>query len=171
MDGIHLKSSHSIFYSWKIDDLLVKFSMKARLSLFPTNFALHIWNREHDPLCPFCRNHTESMAHLMNGCHEFRNFYSRHHNRIADKVEDVISQSNRRLRVYSNKLMKTIFTEYREELLLIEHRKPDILLIDHVSQKCIIVEVAVCYDLYFDYAFRERLGRYESVCCLSWMER
>ena len=166
MDGIHLKSSHSIFYNWKIDDLLVKFSIKARLSLLPTNFTLHIWNREHDPLCPFCRNHTESMAHLMNGCHEFRNFYSRRHNRIADKVEDVISQSNRRLRVYSNKLMETIFTEYREELLLIEHRKPDIILIDHVSQKCTIVEVAVCYDLYFDYAFREKLGRYESVYCL-----
>ena len=166
MDGIHLKSSHSIFYNWKIDDLLVKFSIKARLSLLPTNFTLHIWNRENDPLCPFCRNHTESMAHLMNGCHEFRNFYSRRHNRIADKVEDVISQSNRRLRVYSNKLMETIFTEYREELLLIEHRKPDILLIDHVSQKCTIVEVAVCYDLYFDYVFREKLGRYESVCCI-----
>ena len=24
----------------------------------------------------------------------------------------------------------------------------------------------MCYDLYFDYAFREKLGRYESVCCL-----
>ena len=93
MDGIHLKSSHSICYNWKIDDLLMKFSIKARLSLLPTNFTLHIWNREHDPLCPFCRNHTESMAHLMNGCHEFRNFYSRRHNRIADKVEDVISQA------------------------------------------------------------------------------
>ena len=53
MDDIHLKSSHSIFYNWKIDDLLVKFSIKARLSLLPTNFTLHIWNREHDPLCPF----------------------------------------------------------------------------------------------------------------------
>ena len=62
--------------------------------------------------------------------------------------------------------MEKIFTEYREELLLIEHRKPDILLILHVSQKCAIVEEAVCYDLYFDYAFQEKLGRHESVCCL-----
>ena len=166
MDAIHLKSSHSIFYNWKIDDLLVKFSIKARLSLLPTNFTLYIWNREHDPLCPFCRSHTESMAHLMNGCHEFRNFYSRRHNRIADKIEDVLSQSNRRLRVYSNKLMETVFTEYRQELLLIKHRKPDILVIDHVSRKCTIVEVTVCYDLYFDYAFEEKLDRYKSVCCL-----
>ena len=166
MDGILLKSSHSVFYNWKIEDSLVKFSIKARLSLLPTNFTLHIWNREHDPLCPFCGNHTESMAHLMNGCHEFRNFYSRRHNRIADKVEDVISQSNSRLRVFSNKLMETIFTEYREELLLIEHCKPDILVIDHVSRKCTIVEVTVCYDLYLDYAFGEKQRRYESICCL-----
>ena len=54
--------------------------------------------------------------------------------------------------------METVFTEYREELLLIEHRKPDILVIDHVLRKCTTVEVTVCYDLYFDYAFREKLG-------------
>ena len=66
--------------------------------------------------------------------------------------------------------METVFTECRAELMLIEHRKPDILVIhvviDHVSRKCTIVEVTVCYDLYFDYAFREKLYRYESVCCL-----
>ena len=166
MDGIHFRSSHSIFYNWKIDNLLVKFSIKARLSLLPTNFTLHIWTSEHDPLCPFCQNHTKGLAHLMNECHEFRNFYSRRHHQIADKVEDVISQSNHRLRVYSNNLMETVFTEYREELLSIEHRKPNILVIDHVSRKCTIVKVTVCYDSYFDYVFREKLGRYESVCCL-----
>ena len=90
-----------------------------------------------------------SIPDVVKSCerHEFPNFYSRRHNRIADKVEGVISQSNRRLRVSSSKLMETIFTEYREEQLLIEHREPDILSIDHVSQRCTIVEVAVCYDL------------------------
>ena len=93
MTNVQLESCHSIFYNWKVSDLLVKFAIKARLSLFPTNFTKHVWNREHDPSCPFCHQHTESVAHLMNGCREFHNFYSRRHNRIADKIFEVISGS------------------------------------------------------------------------------
>ena len=54
MTDVQLKSSHSIFYNWKVSDLLVKFAIKARLSLLPTNFTKHVWNRDNDPSCPFC---------------------------------------------------------------------------------------------------------------------
>ena len=90
LSGIQLKTSHSVLHNWSIQDSLVKSAIKARLSLLPTNFTLHIWNRENCPMCPFCRNHTESTAHLMNGCREFHNFYNRRHNRIADKIADEI---------------------------------------------------------------------------------
>ena len=73
--------------------ILVVFAIKARLNLHPTNFTIHLWDRERDPLCPFCRQHTESMAHLLNGCREFHNYYNRRHNRIADKIADEIKQS------------------------------------------------------------------------------
>ena len=79
LSGIHLKSSHSVLYNWSIHSSLVKFVIKARLSLLPTNFTLHIWNRENYLLCPFCRSHTKSIAHLMNDCREFHNFYNRRH--------------------------------------------------------------------------------------------
>ena len=90
LSGIQLKSSHSVLYNWSIQDSLVKFAIKARVSLLPTNFTLHIWNHENCPICPFCGNHTESIAHLMNGCREFHNFYNRRHNRVADKIADEI---------------------------------------------------------------------------------
>ena len=76
MKGVQLKASHSLFYNWGISDQLVMFGIKARLSLLPTNFTTYIWNHANNPTCPFCRRHTESIAHLMNGCYEFRNFYS-----------------------------------------------------------------------------------------------
>ena len=50
LSGIHIKSSHSVLYNWSIQDSLVKFAIKARLSLLPTNFTLHIWNRENCPV-------------------------------------------------------------------------------------------------------------------------
>ena len=70
LKDIQLKASHSILYNWKINDHLVVFAIKARLNLHSTNYVIHLWNREHDPLCTFCRQHTESMAHLTNGCRE-----------------------------------------------------------------------------------------------------
>ena len=90
LSGIRLKSSHSVLYNWSIHSSLVKFVIKARLSLLPTNFRLHIWNRKNCPVCPFCRSYTESRAHLMNGCREFHTFYNRRHNCIADKITDEI---------------------------------------------------------------------------------
>ena len=60
--GIQLKSSHSVLCNWSIQDSLVKFAIKACLSLLPTNFMLHNQNHENCPICPFCRSHTESIA-------------------------------------------------------------------------------------------------------------
>ena len=45
LNDIQIKASHSILYNWNISDDLVRFAIKARLSLLPTNFTTHIWNR------------------------------------------------------------------------------------------------------------------------------
>ena len=67
LENVHVKSSHSIYYNWKVDDALVVFEVKARLSILPTNYTLLLWNRDQNPECPFCHSHTESVAHLLNG--------------------------------------------------------------------------------------------------------
>ena len=56
MTDVQLKSSYSIFYNWKISDFLVKFALTARLSLLPTNFTKHVWNRNNDLLALFAIN-------------------------------------------------------------------------------------------------------------------
>ena len=128
LSGIQLKSSHSVLYDWSIQESLVKFVIKACLSLLATNFTLHIWKSENYPMCPFCRSHTESIAHLMNGCREFHNFYNRRHNRIADKIANEIKLHLPRYRgVYSNKLAESLFPEFQDSLSVLLHRKPDIV--------------------------------------------
>ena len=48
----------------------------------------------------------------------------------------------------------------------ITHRKPDIIIIDNQSRKCIILEVTVCYDLYFEQALNTKEKRYQPLCSL-----
>ena len=96
LENVHIKSSHSIYYDWKVDDALVIFTIKERLSILPTNFTLHLWNRDHNAECPFCHRHTESVAYLLNGCNEC--FYSRHHDRIVNKIAEFIKEKHKRRR-------------------------------------------------------------------------
>ena len=59
---------------------------------------------------------------MFDGCKEFHNFYSRHHDRIVGKLFDeikLISCSGKK--VYTNKLLETLLPEYREELTLLQH--------------------------------------------------
>ena len=134
-----------------------------RLSLLPTNFTTHIWNRTNDPRCPLCFGDTESIAHLFN--REFHNFYSRRHDRIVGKLFDEIKLILcSRKKVYTNKLLETLLPEYREELTLLQHRKPDIVIIDEISRDIIIAEVTVCFDLYFEYSFPAKCDRYQDLC-------
>ena len=149
-----------MLYNWSIQDSLIKFAIKARLTLLPTNFTLHIWNRENCPMCPFCRSHTESIAHLMNGCREFHNLYNRRHNRIADKITDEIKLHLPRYRVSSNKLVESLFPELQDSLSVLLHRKPDIVVVDRIPRICFIAEIKVCFDLYFQYAYLEKTERY-----------
>ena len=161
---IQLKASHSFMYNHNISDTLVKFTLKARLSLLPTNFTLHLWDRDKCPLCPFCQRKTESIAHLFNGCQQFHNFYSRRHNRIAEKIEGIICEFHRRERVYANRLMETIMPDLQQQLSTVVHRKPDIVIFDAIARTCIIIEITICFDMYFEYAFTAKNNRYKQLC-------
>ena len=77
LENIDVNNSHTICNIWKLSDDLVKFLIKARLNILPTNFTLYIWNRDHDVRFPFCNHLTESIAHLLNGCIIFKKFYTR----------------------------------------------------------------------------------------------
>ena len=162
MIGINNKLSNTILYNWNVDDNLMKFCVRARLNIIPTNFNIFIWNRTHDPKCLLCQHKTESTAHVLNGCRILKNFYSARHNRIVDKICEFVKPLKKRLRCHKDQLINTVipFVEFNDLI----HRKPDIVLIDLINKTCIIVEITVCYDLYFDQAFNEKVVRYKPLC-------
>ena len=162
LSGIHIKSSHSLLYNWSVNDDLVRFTIKARLNILPTNFITYIWNSENDPNCPFGCKHTESIAHLLNGCFPtFKNYYSRRHNRIVNKISEFISSRDKNSIVHVDKFCDRIFQHLREPLLQIKHRRPDIVV--QSGDKINIIEVTVCYDLYFDKAYETKVMRYREL--------
>ena len=153
IQNVDEKISNTIHYNWKLNDELLIFCVKARLNILPTKFTLHFWNSDNDPRCQFCNHCTESMAHLLNGCHaEFGNFYSKRHNRIVNHLFDQLKFIDRRYRNYNNKNIETIMPEHREILQLCNTRKPDIVRYDPVTKSIDIVEITICYDSYFEQA-------------------
>ena len=167
LKDIQLKSSHSLLYNWSVNDELVRFTIKARLNILPTNFTTYIWKRDNNPNCPFGCKHTESMAHLLNGCFTtFKNYYSRRHNRIMDKIAVFIRSVCSDAIVHVDIFCETIFPQIKEKLKEIVHRRPDIV-IQQSDSTVDILEVTVCYDLYFDLAYDSKVQKYqELIQCL-----
>lgn len=151
------KNSHCVYYNWSISDVLISFTVKARLNILPTNFTLHIWDRDKDPSCSLCHHPSESMAHLLNSCPKFKNFRSRRHDRLVSKLFDFI-KGNSQFDVFENKLVRTVMPEVQRHLIGLEHTKPDIFCIQ--GKTIIIVEVTVCYDLYMSLSYENKVHIY-----------
>ena len=161
MNHVDPKISNTIHYNWSVNDELVTFLTKARLNILPVNFIKYIWNRDNDPKCTFCNHKTESMAHVLNGCkNQFKNYYSRRHDRIVDKIYDTIKNADPNFEVFNNKCAETIIPEEREEVRMMNKRKPDIFRINRATKECEIIEVTVSYDLYFRYALDKKENDY-----------
>ena len=106
---------------------------------------------------------TESVAHILNGCNEFNNFYSRHHDRIVNKIVGFIKENKPRVKFSSNLLAETIFPEFKERIKQIVHRKPDIVILNHIQRQCTIVEITFCYYLYLENAYQKKVRRYKEL--------
>ena len=156
LQNINRKCSNPFLFNSNINEDPYIFVVKARMSLFPTNFTLYLWGRQKNLRCSFGCLHTESMAHVLNGCiHHFKNYYSRRHDRIVEIISNFIKES-------------IVFPLLRDQLESIEHKKPDIHVVNHLEKKCFIVEITVCYDLYLEYACNTKYENYKSLVeCLS----
>ena len=166
LKNIQIKSSHSVLYNWNISDILVKFCLKARLNILPTEYTKFLWNKENDPLCKLCKMKREYMSHVLNGCNVLNNFYSRRHDRLVNKLADELKLIIQSKSIFVNKLCESVFPHLKEELVKVGHRKPDILVFS--NDICYIVEITVCYDTYFEHSYTGKIERYGMLLnCLS----
>ena len=86
--------SHAVFKSVALDESIIIFTIKARLQVLPCKLNLSIWLP--DSHSPHCIHHgqeqvTETMSHILNGCHAYRGLYICRHDRIVDLIAESIS--------------------------------------------------------------------------------
>ena len=95
------------------------------------------------------------MAHLLNGCKEFKDNYSKCHDKIVSKVAEELKHFWPF--VSSNKTIGSAV----EELPLKDHLKilrPDIVLRN--KEKIVLIDVACQHDLLLDELFNRKLNIY-----------
>ena len=110
-----------------------------------------------------CNERTESMAHLLNSCRKYKDLYSRRHDSVVEFLGQKIQKKNSTSTLFVNKMVETTFPHIRNALQQLTQRKPDLLEIKENKRDCEIVEVTVCFDLYMDTSYNEKVNKYQTL--------
>ena len=97
------------------------------MNQIPCNQLIHMWNKDHDKRCSRCNERTESIAHFMNSCRDYKDLYSRRHDQVVEFQEQKIRKKNSTSTLFVNKMVETAFPQIRNALEQQNQRKPDIL--------------------------------------------
>ncbi|ROL43499.1 hypothetical protein DPX16_17320 [Anabarilius grahami] len=104
--------SHSFLKNTALSEDIVIFTVKARLQVLPTRFNLSIWFSTTQVL--YCLHHTteqmtETLPHILNGCHAHKGMYIARHDRIVDLIaKEISSHFSSSVRMYKHSFCKTI---------------------------------------------------------------
>ena len=129
--------SQEIFKNARWSDTLVRFWFKLQHNLLPCNYTLSKWHESVSQVCSLNGYDVESMSHVLNSCKQFRNNYSRRHDKLVDKVEQGLKSY--RAEVYNNKPVYTSFHQLDCNLTL-RRLKPDLFL--KTNKRVVIIDAA-----------------------------
>ena len=147
--------SQNIFRNYKLSDNLVQFWYKARHNVIPCNYTLSFWYPQQSLSCKIDGYGLDTMAHISNGCREFKNNYSTRH---KTRVEKTASELPHVMAVD-----KTIGSTFKELGLSSSehpalHLKPNIVL--RHENEVTVTDVACPYDLYTEHLYQAKLNKY-----------
>lgn len=150
---------HSIFWNAAVGEDVLRFTIKVRLQGLPTKYNLSTWYpHTHDP---FCLNHQdsqdqlESVAHISNECHAYKNLHIAHHDRTVDIVSDAV-----------HKVFPASVVRYKDTRVLPEWfvsaidvfahmpNTPDVVFVDTGHKEVLLQEVV--FDLNMEQAFQDK---------------
>ena len=158
--------SHSVFKNIAVGEDILKFTIKARLQVLPTKYNLSTWYpHTHDPFClnhPDSQHHLESIAHITNGCHAYKQLYIARHDRIVDIVSDAVRNIMPASSVMfkHRRVLPEWFGSTCDVFALIPNT-PDIVFVDTSHREVLMLEVGCVFDLYMDQAFQDKYVKYQ----------
>jgi hypothetical protein len=150
-----------------ITDNLVRFIYKTRMQLLECNSLLHrYYPQVYQKTCPLCRNPSDTVSHVLNGCMNFHEMYIRRHDRIVNHIHQQITSIHPEVTVYNNKIITSeMFNSQSHELYHnLEHCKPDLLVINHHNRTVFIVEVSVPFDAFINQCYQTKFEYYRPLC-------
>ena len=150
--------SQNICRNFKITDNLISFWYKARHNVLPCHYPLSLWYPEHSPECRLDGYYLHSISHILNGCKEIKNNYSKRHDYILEKISSELRHHCDV--IYVNKTIETAFPEILEESTVL-NLKPDIVVKQDTDVS--IMDIASPYDLFIESASQAQLEKYKCI--------
>ena len=150
-----------------LSDSLVIFVIKARLQLLECNTLLHTYfPTTFQKQCQRCGFFTETVSHILNSCRENKNSIQKRHNRIAEIVCRSVMEVNTNATSIADKILTpALFTSSADNAFSnITHTRPDLCVIDHANNKCLLIEVSVPFDAFVEDCYTNKFNKYLPLC-------
>ena len=136
--------------------------------------AFEIYHTVQDPRCRMCRQHPETVAHLVSGCSKLVGTeYTQRHNHVASVVYRAISaeydlQHSKDWWVEPESVVKNDRAKILWDFPIqtdrhMPHNRPDIVLIDYQQQSGLIIDIAVPRDENIRDKELEKIDKYQSL--------
>ena len=111
------------------------------------------------------------ISHVLNGCMEFKNLYVARHNRIVKLIGEQIAADKLDFKIYCDKIVKLEMFVNESEISdqsfsfqWVNHRRPDLLLVNKAKKKAFIVEFSVPFDRFIDLCYQHKFNKYIELC-------
>ena len=165
-EAFDMQCSQEIYKNNSLADKLVKFVTKARLQIAETNTFLHLcypnsYQKEVSKMQQPKRNHV-TRAEWM---------YVARHNRIVKLIGEQIAADKLDLKIHCEKIVKLEMFVNESEISdqsfsfqWVNHRRPDLLLVNKAKKKAFIVEFSVPFDRFIDLCYQHKFNKYIELC-------
>ena len=137
------------------------------MQLLACNSLLHrYYPRVYPKSCPLCRNPYDTVSHVLNGCMNFQDMYSRRHDRIVNHIHHQLTTTNSDLIVFNNRIVNAAMFNSESEGLYgnLIHCKPDLIAIDKSEMKVFIVEISTPFDAFINQCYQTKFDYYFPLC-------
>ena len=147
--------------------------MAAQEQALNTRAIAHkVYRTRDNPRCRLCNSHDETVAHLVSGCSKLAGTaYTERHNHVASTVYRAICSEydlehpnnwwELPEKVVENPHAKILWDFYIQTDKMVQHNKPDTVIIDKVKKTAIIIDVAVPRDENIKDKEQEKIDKYQ----------
>ena len=168
-------------WSWMVEQDLKKETegllIAAQDQALRTNYIKHKIDKVpgSSPLCRLCRSHNETTDHILNGCPKLsQTDYKARHDKVSAAVHWSLCKEygfdhsskwyeHRAEKVLENDSVKLLWDFHVQSDHVIEHCRPDLLLVKKKTKEAVIIDIAVPGDVRITEKEQEKILKYQDL--------